>query len=219
MNHCSPSFFNRQNSTNIQYTIENIHSFKMPPNIRTFIALELPPAVISLLAKVQEDLKSTRLRAKWVRPENIHLTLKFLGNINPTDIDKISGAMMDAVDDFGAINLVAGGVGVFPGLKRPRVIWIGLGGQIQVLFAMQRVLEDNLAALGFKKEKRSFKGHLTLGRFRQNANPNTIRQIMREYAHLNSEEFTAKRIILFKSDLKPTGAVYTQLRQAVLNDE
>ena len=90
----------------------------MPPNIRTFIALELPPAVISLLAKVQEDLKSTRLRAKWVRPENIHLTLKFLGNINPTDIDKISGAMMDAVEDFAAINLVAGGVGVFPGIRQ-----------------------------------------------------------------------------------------------------
>jgi 2'-5' RNA ligase len=186
----------------------------MPPNIRTFIALELPPSVISLLTKVQEDLKSTRLRAKWVRPENIHLTLKFLGNINPTDIDKISGAMMDAVDDFGAINLVAEGVGVFPGLKRPRVIWIGLGGQIQSLFAMQRVLEDNLAGLGFKKEKRSFKGHLTLGRFRQTVNPNTIRQIMREYANLYSEEFTARRIILFKSDLKPTGAVYSQLRQA-----
>jgi 2'-5' RNA ligase len=199
---------------NIESSIVNIQSFAMPPNIRTFIALELPPSVISLLTKVQEDLKSTRLRAKWVRPENIHLTLKFLGNINPTDIDKISGAMMDAVDDFGAINLVAEGVGVFPGLKRPRVIWIGLGGQIQSLFAMQRVLEDNLAGLGFKKEKRSFKGHLTLGRFRQTVNPNTIRQIMREYANLYSEEFTARRIILFKSDLKPTGAVYSQLRQA-----
>jgi 2'-5' RNA ligase len=188
----------------------------MPPTIRTFIALELPPLVISMLAKVQEDFKSMRLRAKWVRPENIHLTLKFLGNINPGDIDKIGGAMMDAVDDFAAINLVAGGVGVFPGIKRPRVIWVGLGGQIQLLFAMQRVLEDNLAALGFKKEKRPFKGHLTLGRFRQTVNSDTIRQIMREYANQYSEEFTARRIILFKSDLKPTGAVYSQLLQATL---
>jgi len=184
---------------------------KMPPNIRTFIALELPPSVISLLDNVQEDLKSMQLQAKWVRPENIHLTLKFLGNINPGDIDIIGGAMMDTVDDFAAIDLVAGGVGVFPGIKRPRVIWVGLGGQIQSLFAMQRVLEDNLATLGFKKEKRSFKGHLTLGRFKQTVNPNTIRQIMREYANLSSEEFTARRIILFKSDLRPTGAVYSQL--------
>jgi 2'-5' RNA ligase len=156
------------------------------------------------------------LRAKWVRPENIHLTLKFLGNTNPGDIDKIGGAMLEAVDDFAALNLVAGGVGVFPGIKRPRVIWVGLGGQIQLLFAIQRMLEDNLAALGFKKEKRPFKGHLTLGRFRQTVNPDTIRQIIREHANLSSEEFTAKRIILFKSDLKPTGAVYSQLLQADL---
>lgn len=190
----------------------------MPPTIRTFIALELPPSVISLLEKVQEDLKSMGLPAKWVRPENIHLTLKFIGNINPGDIDKIGGAMMDAVDDFAAITLVAGGIGVFPGIKRPRVIWVGLGGQIQLLFAMQRVLEENLAALGFKEEKRPFKGHLTLGRFRQTVNPNTIRQIMREHANLYSEEFTARRIILFKSDLKPTGAVYSQLMNFAFKD-
>jgi len=191
----------------------------MPPTLRTFIALELPPSVISLLEKVQEDLKSMGLPAKWVRPENIHLTLKFIGNINPGDIDKIGGAMMDAVDDFAAITLVAGGVGVFPGIKRPRVIWVGLGGQIQSLFTMQRMLEDKLADLGFNKEKKPFKGHLTLGRFRQTVNPNTIRQIMREHANLYSEEFTVRRIILFKSDLKPTGAVYSQLQQAVFNDK
>jgi 2'-5' RNA ligase len=189
----------------------------MPPTIRTFIALELPPSVISLLEKVQEDLKSMRLRAKWVRPENIHLTLKFLGNINPVDTDKIGAAMTDAVDDFAPLNLVAGGVGVFPGIKRPRVIWLGLGGQIQLLIAMQRVLEDNLAALGFKKEKRPFKGHLTLGRFRQTVNPNTIHQIMRQYANGYSKEFTARRIILFKSDLKPTGAVYSQLQSSLID--
>jgi len=155
-----------------------------------------------------------RLRAKWVRPENIHLTLKFLGNIDPGDIDKIGGAMMEAVGDFAGIDLVARGVGVFPGVKHPRVIWVGLGGQIQLLFAVQRVLEDSLAALGFEKEKRPFQGHLTLGRFRQTVNPNTLRQIMQEYSSLYSEEFTARRIILFKSDLKPTGAVYSQLQQA-----
>jgi 2'-5' RNA ligase len=186
----------------------------MPPNIRTFIALELPPAVISLLAKVQNDLKSMRLRAKWVRPENIHLTLKFLGNINPGDIDKIGGAMMEAVGDFARFDLVARGVGVFPGIKRPRVIWVGLGGEIQSLFAMQRMLEDKLADLGFNKEKKPFKGHLTLGRFRQTISPDTIQQCIRKYADLSSEKFTARRIILFKSDLKPTGAVYSQLRQA-----
>ncbi len=106
----------------------------MPPTIRAFIALEMPPSAISLLKKLQENFKLLGLRAKWVQPENIHLTLKFLGNIDPGDVDKISGAMMDVVKDFEPLTLVARGVGVFPGIKRPRVIWVGLGGQIQSLF-------------------------------------------------------------------------------------
>ncbi len=188
----------------------------MPQTIRAFIALELPATVISFLDKLQRDLKSLKLRAKWVRPENIHLTLKFLGNIDSGDIDKIGGAMSDAAEDFVPLTLAFKGVGVFPGIKRPRVIWVGLGGQIQLLLALQRKLEDNLAVIGFAKEKRPFKGHLTLGRFKQAVNRDTIRHIIQEYANSENEEFTAGRIILFKSDLKPTGAVYSQLQQAAL---
>jgi 2'-5' RNA ligase len=81
---------------------------------------------------------------------------------------------------------------------------------------MQHALENNLETLGFKREKRSFKGHLTLGRIRKTIQPNKIRPILQEYAALTSEQFTVRRIFLFKSELKPTGAVYSQLRQAVL---
>ena len=188
----------------------------MPSTIRTFIAIELPPSVISLLEKIQEDLKLKGFRAKWVRPKNTHLTLKFIGNINPDVIDDIYRAMVDAVESSTSINLVARGVGVFPSIKRPRVIWVGLGGQIELLRALQRALEDSLETLGFETEKRPFKGHLTLGRIRQAGDPGLIHQIIQKYATLSSEEFTVRRIILFKSDLKPTGAVYSQLQQAVL---
>jgi 2'-5' RNA ligase len=188
----------------------------MPSTIRTFIALELPPSLISLLARLQENLRAMGLRAKWVQPQSIHLTLKFIGNINPADIDNIGGAMVNAVGEFGTFNLVAGGVGVFPGINRPRVIWVGLKGQVQLLFAMQRLLEDNLAASGYKKDKRPFKGHLTLGRFKQRVNPDTIRRALQEFGNFDSEEFPARRVIFYKSDLKPTGAVYSQLQQAVL---
>jgi 2'-5' RNA ligase len=191
----------------------------MSSTIRTFIALELPPSLISLLAKVQENIQTMGLRAKWVRPDNIHLTLKFLGNINPADIEKIGRAMVDAVSEFETFNLVAAGIGVFPGVNRPRVIWVGLKGQVQLLFAMQRRLEDNLAVLGYKKEKRPFKGHLTLGRFRQNVNRETIRRVLQEFGNLASEEFTVRRVIFYKSDLKPTGAVYSELQQASFNDD
>ena len=185
----------------------------MPQTIRTFIALELPASIIALLDTVQQELKSLRLRAKWVRSENIHLTLKFLGDIDPGDVNRIVEAMSAAAEGFTPFTLAVGGVGVFPGIKRPRVIWIGLGGQIRLLIQLQRKLADNLAAIGFPKEKRPFKGHLTLGRIREAVNPNTIRQIIEEYSVLGSEEFTVGKVVLFKSDLKPSGAVYTRLQQ------
>ena len=188
----------------------------MSQTIRSFIAFELPAGVISLLDNVQQELKSLRLKARWVRPQNIHLTLKFLGNIKPADIEDIGGAMADAVRDCAPFTLTVGGIGFFPGIKRPRVIWVGLGGAKPTLLNLQRNLEDRLATVGFPKEKRSFKAHLTLGRIRQAVNPNTVGQAMQDYSDLGNLQFTADRIILFKSDLKPSGAVYSQLKQADL---
>jgi len=188
----------------------------MQQTIRTFIALELPPAVISLLHKVQQDLKRMNLRARWVRPGNIHITLKFLGDINPGDIDKIGAAMTAAAIEFPPVTLTVRGIGVFPGIKRPRVIWVGLGGGIRSLLSLQSRLEQELAGAGFPKDKRSFKAHLTLGRIKQSVNPAVIRQMISEYATLSSDEFSCNQVILFKSDLKPSGAVYSKLKQTNL---
>ena len=102
--------------------------------------------------------------------------------------------MMDAVDGFAAITLVAGGVGVFPGIKRPRVIWVGLGGDIRSLLAFQSRLEEKLAGAEFPIDKRSFNAHLTLGRIKQAANPAVIRQMISEYAILNSDKFICDQI-------------------------
>jgi 2'-5' RNA ligase len=191
----------------------------MSKTIRSFIAIELPESVCSLLEKLQQALKSLPLKAGWVRPQNIHLTLKFLGNIKTEDIDKIGGAMRVAAQDFQPFKLTVGGIGFFPGVKRPRVIWVGVGGQTQQLFALQRSLEERLAAVGYPKEKRSFKGHLTLGRFRDGVNPATIRRVMQEYSDFGKQEFTTHRVVLFKSDLKPSGAVYSPLLQVDLKSE
>jgi len=185
----------------------------MSETIRTFIAFELPESVISLLAGVQRELKTFRIRARWVRPENIHLTLKFLGNIHCGEVDKIAALMSDTVQGLAPITLSVRGVGVFPGVKRPRVIWVGLGGQIQLLVEMQRMLDENLAAIGFQKENRAFKGHLTLGRVKQAVNPKLISQIIQEYAGLQSEEFSVNQIFLYKSDLNPSGSVYSKLQR------
>ncbi len=194
----------------------------MSGTIHTFIALELPPPVISLLHKVQQDLKRLKIRARWVRPENIHLTLKFLGDINPDHLDKIGDAMAGAAIEFPPVTLTVRGIGVFPGIKRPRVIWVGLGGDIRSLLALQSLLEQELAGAQFPKDKRSFKAHLTLGRIKQSVNPAVIRQMIGEFASLTSDEFTCDQVFLFKSDLKPSGAVYSKLKQTNLgmtNDE
>ena len=184
----------------------------MPQTIRTFIALELPASIIELLDNVQQEIKSLALRARWVRTENIHLTLRFLGDIDPGHVDRIDEAIHKAAEGFAPFTLALKGVGFFPGIKRPRVIWAGLGGQIRLLIQLQRKLADSLAAIGFPNEKRPFKGHLTLGRIREAVNPDTIRQVIEIYSDLGSEEFTVGRVALFQSDLKPTGAVYTRLR-------
>ncbi len=189
---------------------------KMPQTIRAFIALELPTAIIRWLDDVQRGFRSARIGAKWVKPENIHLSLKFLGNIDVGAVDDIAGAMTEAVKGCGTLSLTARGVGVFPGIKRPRVIWVGLGGHIQPLFAMQCRLEEHLAAIGVAKEKRPFKGHLTLGRFRQDVNPHAISRIIQEHANLETEPFRANRIILFQSDLQPAGPVYSKQIQVTL---
>ena len=173
----------------------------MSATIRTFIAFELPPPVILLLQKMQQDLKRLKIRARWVRPENIHLTLKFLGDINPDDIDKIDAAMTGAVIESSLITLSVRGIGVFPGIKRPRVIWLGLGGDIRSLLALQGRLEEKLAGAGFPKDKRSFKAHLTLGRIKQAANPAVISQMISEYASLSSDEFICHQVILSKAKI------------------
>jgi 2'-5' RNA ligase len=188
----------------------------MSQTIRSFIAFELPAAVISLLDNVQREIKALGLKARWVRPQNIHLTLKFLGNIDPAAIEDIGQAMADAAGDCAPFTLTVGGIGFFPGIKRPRVIWIGLGGATAVLLNLQCNLADRLATIGFAKEKRSFKAHLTLGRIRQAVNPNILGQAIENYSDSGNLKFSADRIILFKSDLKPSGAVYSHLKQVDL---
>ena len=184
----------------------------MQQTIRTFIALELPPAVKTLLQEVQQELKRLKIRARWVRPENIHLTLKFLGDINLDDVDRISDALSGAAAGISSLTLSVRGIGVFPGIKRPRVIWVGLGGDVQELRDLQSGLEAGLDAIGFPKENRAFKAHLTIGRIKQAVKPDVIRQMMRQYSSLSTEEFSCRQVILFKSDLKPSGAVYTPLK-------
>lgn len=188
----------------------------MSETIRSFIAFELPDDVLAALSGVQERLTSYRLRAKWVRPASIHLTLKFLGNIESGNIDAITSAMASAAEGCAPLSLAAKGVGVFPNIRRPRVIWIGLSGAVNQLMKLQRKLEDHLGDIGFAKENRPFKGHLTLGRFKVGVNSKEILQALTEFSVFETHTFTARELILYKSELKPSGAVYSKLERISL---
>ena len=183
----------------------------MSNTIRTFIAIELPETIISAISKVQEGVKSYGFNIRWVHPENIHLTLKFLGDTKEDETDKIAKVIFESVKTYSPISLFAKGIGVFPGIKRPRVIWAGISGHLNPLFKLQKKLENGIEMLGFKKEKRPFRAHLTLGRIKDRIDPKRFGDTLRAFGGFESETFYADKVILYKSELKPTGAVYTQL--------
>ena len=185
----------------------------MSETFRAFIAIDLPESVRSFLSKAQEALKLYGFRVKWVRPQNIHLTLKFLGNTATADSDKIAAAMALAARNCPVVSLAAKGVGVFPDVRRPRVIWAGLDGQLEVLANLQQTLDAHLADLGFPGETRAFKSHLTLGRVKGKIAAAGMKAAIDKLKEFESESFEINQFILFKSELRPSGAVYTQVRR------
>lgn len=188
----------------------------MSDTIRSFIAIELPEKIIDAIQKVQERLRSYGFNVRWVRPQNVHLTLKFLGDINQAEAEQVGRAILESGKRFAPLALAAKGVGTFPSIKRPRVIWIGVAGQLNELIGLQKTLDGKLAAIGFPAEKRAFKGHLTLGRAKGSIGPKQLLEAMAELAGFETEPFVADKVALFKSELKPSGAVYTKLMEASL---
>ncbi len=189
----------------------------MSDTIRTFIAFKLPENIISHIRRIQEKIKAYGFNVGWVKPENIHLTLKFLGEISGQDIDIVAQCMAETAKQYSPLTFSAKGFGVFPTVKRPRVLWIGLNGDTYPLIQLQKDLEDRLDSSGFPKEGRAFKAHLTLGRVRSEIDPGQLVEVMEKFSGIGSEQFISDKIILFRSELKPGGAVYTELHSLNLN--
>ncbi len=179
--------------------------------IRVFIAVKLPDHVIRRLSAAQQDLKKHDLRIKWGRPENIHLTLKFLGDIHESDVGPVCQVIEASVKGLDPIALCVRGIGVFPGIRRPRVLWTGISGQTDVLEKLHRAIDAGLDSLGFAKEERRFTGHLTLGRFKGHPDPELLIDMMKIYTDMASDEFLVDAVHVYKSDLKPSGPIYTNL--------
>jgi len=189
--------------------------------IRSFIAIELPSHVKAELASLEKKLKEGRHHfVKWVDPEGIHLTLKFLGNIASTAVPQIVEVITGAAKPFFPLHLQLGDLGAFPNMKRPQVVWVGVEGEVENLCALQKGVDSALSQLGFVPESRSFSPHLTLGRLRDRI---TLGE-RQDFAHWISSVgvemdlfFEISDIKLMKSQLTPRGAVYTQLASIELS--
>lgn len=187
----------------------------MSQTFRTFIAVELPSSLQSKLGQLQEDLRKSNADVSWVKPENIHITLKFLGNITAEKIEELKKALDKIAGSSSSFSLKAKGIGVFPKPSFPRVVWVGIENQ-EKLKELALMVEDELSKIGFQKEQREFTAHLTIGRVRSPKNKETLRQLIEKTAFAPEDIIEAKRIILFQSTLTPKGSVYTPLFEADL---
>lgn len=192
------------------HTARIINAMQM---LRAFIAIELPQNIIACLKKVQDALKKDELDIRWVRPGNIHLTLKFLGDISVEMCKDLEAAIEAAATGFSPFELSVKGIGVFPGIKNARVVWAGVSGKTDTLFNFQRTLESHLSQKGIMAQKRPFKAHLTIGRIKKKIDPALLLSRIEACCNFETENFRVDRVVLFKSDLRPTGAVYTPLYQ------
>jgi len=179
--------------------------------LRSFLAVELPSHTLSQIDRVQEDLRACRADVRWVAVERIHLTLKFLGNIDEEHIEGISSAMADAAARRETFMLSVRGLGTFPSIRNPRIIWLGLDGWEENLLPLQNDLESRLEALGFQREEKPYRPHLTLGRVKSLKGREDLVDLMERDRDIDLGSFPVGRITLFRSDLRPSGPVYTPL--------
>jgi len=189
--------------------------------IRSFVAVDLGALVKTRLAEIQRQLKSSTPSGsvRWVQPDAVHLTLKFLGDVPAERVGEITSALTRACEPLSPLSFSVAGAGCFPDLRRPNVVWIGVEDSTRKLQALQLAVEKALNPLGFPPENRSFKPHLTLGRTQRSAPVADLRAVGERVAALQVGALgtvEAHEIILMRSDLSPGGSRYTPLAHVSL---
>ncbi len=180
--------------------------------IRVFLAIELPEDIQALIEGIKERLMPVLVGIRWPRQEGIHLTLTFFGDLFEDDVVRISEVIERNLRDIAPMELNVGLPGGFPSLKRSRVLWLGIGGDTQRLAVLQAAIQKDLEECGFPGEKRPFKPHLTLGRVRSRGGVIFgTEEVIEKTGELDVSRFDVRELILFKSELKPGGAIYTKL--------
>jgi len=180
--------------------------------IRTFLAIEIPKEILEQFERLQYRLdRSLTGVVRWAKPGSTHLTLKFFGSVTERDIRSIEDTLKAMSPALGPIHIAVGTMGVFPNLSKPRVLWVGITTGLKELTAMQAQIEAALEAAGFSREERAYRPHLTLGRMKADRRIDGLEKAIESHKDFAAGSFTASEMILFRSDLKPTGPVYTEL--------
>jgi len=204
--------------------------------LRAFIAIELPQEIKDALAHIQEQLKISGADVKWVQPQNIHLTLKFLGEIDDKKLEEIISILENATQNKNPFSTRLSSLGAFPKINFPRVIWVGIDKGDAETKQIAEVLEEKIAKIGIPPETRPFSSHITIGRVRSSLNREKLVKNLNDLADSFGKEnfalhksladqsanlcggleFLVTKTTLFKSTLTPKGPIYEALKEANL---
>jgi len=186
--------------------------------MRAFIAIELPEEIKTILSNIQDELRQTRADVKWVKPENIHLTLKFLGEVEQDKVSKIQLVLEEIAQENSPFAVYLSSLGAFPKLQYPRVVWIGITNE-QLVLKIAEHLEKEIVKIGLLAESRPFSTHITLGRVRSGLNRKALIEKL-EFLNKNLSsdlpEFRVLSLTLFKSTLTPQGPIYESVFSCAL---
>jgi len=185
---------------------------------RTFVAIELSPEIRDQLRAHATQVRETvaEASASWSQTENIHLTLKFFGNIPTNKLPLISDAASRVANEFSPFQIGIGGTGVFPKPSRAQVLWIGVDDSSGRLSTLQQRLEEEFASEGFAKEDRAYRPHLTIARIRR---PEGARRLAETHLQMSFKQtrMTVKEFVVFRSELSPKGSRYTAISRHTLS--
>jgi 2'-5' RNA ligase len=183
--------------------------------LRLFVAVLITDDLKRRAAEVQDDLRRAAVGVKWVEPANFHITMKFLGGVDESRVDVISGALESVVGGVEPFDVSLAGAGAFPNLSRPQVVWIGVKDGTQHLRPLAEAIEAVLEPEGFPREDRKFKAHITIGRVRDSRKCGALPDVLRVHEGDEFGSFSVDRIALMKSELRKEGPIYTVLREFV----
>ncbi|MDA7980992.1 MAG: RNA 2',3'-cyclic phosphodiesterase [Pirellulales bacterium] len=189
----------------------------MASPLRTFVGLELSAATKAAVSRLIERLQSSNANVRWTAPENLHITLKFLGDVQMTSVAAICRAVTAAATPVAPFRVSLGGAGAFPDINRPRVLWLGVKGGSDSLIALHARVEQELAQLSFPFEARKFTPHITLGRVRGPSAELTPQ--LEKNADFPAEETLVNEVVVYSSELTSDGPHYSPLGRAKLVGE